>query len=178
LVPSTFLFLYQPSVCLCVSRVRAYLTTNQQHGIPCLIKRGPLPDWPVWTRAQMEGSAAARGEGSSEDKKETAPPEESASALCPTISSQISSPIGSPISSPISAEERKDYEDRGNSIAIRQDDSSATITTAESTEPEPSVEEQYNRVMAMLKERTESLLRRARTPTTPVGSPQRREGTQ
>ncbi len=29
LVPSTFLFLYQPSVCLCVSRVRAYLTTNQ-----------------------------------------------------------------------------------------------------------------------------------------------------
>jgi hypothetical protein len=74
LVPSTFLFLYQPSVCLCVSRVRAYLTTNQQHGIPCLIKRGPLPDWPVWTRAQMEGSAAARGEGSSEEKKKTAPP--------------------------------------------------------------------------------------------------------
>ena len=73
MVPSTFLFLYQPSVCLCVSRVRAYLTTNQQHGIPCLIKRGPLPDWPVWTRAQKEGSAAARGEGSSEDKKETAP---------------------------------------------------------------------------------------------------------
>ena len=32
LVPSTFLFLYQPSVCLCVSRVRAYLTTNQQYG--------------------------------------------------------------------------------------------------------------------------------------------------
>ncbi len=33
LVPSTFLFLYQPSVCLCVSRVRAYLTTNQQIGL-------------------------------------------------------------------------------------------------------------------------------------------------
>ena len=32
LVPSTFLFLYQPSVCLCVSRVRAYLTTNQHFG--------------------------------------------------------------------------------------------------------------------------------------------------
>ena len=31
LVPSTFLFLYQPSVCLCVSRVRAYLTTNQHY---------------------------------------------------------------------------------------------------------------------------------------------------
>ena len=81
-----------------------------------------------------------------EDKKETAPPEESASALCPTISSQISfpigSPIGSPISFPISAEERKDYEDRGNSIAIRQDNSSETITTAMSTEPEPSEEDQ------------------------------------
>jgi hypothetical protein len=55
----TFPFPSQLSVCLCVSRVRAYLTTNQQHGIPCLIKRGPLPDWPVWTRAQMEGSTAA-----------------------------------------------------------------------------------------------------------------------
>ena len=45
LVPSTFLFLYQPSVCLCVSRVRAYLTTNQQlfllkdeYRCPCLIR--------------------------------------------------------------------------------------------------------------------------------------------
>ncbi len=183
LVPSTLLFLYQRCFCLCVSGVRAYHTTNQQHGIPCLIKRGPLPDWPVWTRAQMEGSAAARGEGSSEEKKETAPPEESASALCPTIrsqiSSQISSPIGSPIGSPIrspirspiSAEERKDYEDRGNSIAIRQDGSSATITTAESTVPEPTVQVQFKSVLAMLKERTESLLRMARTPTTQVEVP-------
>jgi hypothetical protein len=40
-----------------------------------------------------------------------------------------------------------------------------------STEPEPSVEEQYNRVMAMLKERTESILRRGRTPTTQVEVP-------
>ena len=30
-VPSTFPFLSQPSVCLLVSRVRAYLTTDQQH---------------------------------------------------------------------------------------------------------------------------------------------------
>ncbi len=30
-VPFTFPFLSQLSVCLCVSRVRAYLTTNQQH---------------------------------------------------------------------------------------------------------------------------------------------------
>ncbi len=77
-VPSTFSFLSQlgVSVCLCVSRVRAYLTTtsNQQHGSPCLIKRGPLPDWPVRTRAQMEDSAAARTEGSSEEKRERAPP--------------------------------------------------------------------------------------------------------
>jgi hypothetical protein len=29
-VPFTFPFLSQLSVCLCVSRVRAYLTTNQQ----------------------------------------------------------------------------------------------------------------------------------------------------
>ena len=33
------------------------------------------------------------------------------------------------------------------------------------------MEEQYNRVIAMLKERTESLLRRARTPTTQVEVP-------
>ena len=35
-VPFTFPFLSQPSVCLIVSRVRAYLTTDQQHGIPCV----------------------------------------------------------------------------------------------------------------------------------------------
>ncbi len=76
-VPFTFPFLLvsQLSVCLCVSRVRAYLTTNQQHGIPCIIKRGPLLDWPVWTRAQMEGSAAVRAEGSSDEKDEKAPRE-------------------------------------------------------------------------------------------------------
>ena len=34
-VPFTFPFLSQLSVCLIVSRVRAYLTTDQQHGIPC-----------------------------------------------------------------------------------------------------------------------------------------------
>ncbi len=46
---------------LIVSRVRAYLTTDQQHGIPCFLKRGPLPDWPVWTREQMiSGGAAGR----------------------------------------------------------------------------------------------------------------------
>jgi hypothetical protein len=73
-VPFIFPFLSQLSVCLCVSHVRAYLTTNQQHGIPCLFKRGPLPDWPVWTRAQMEGSATARGEGSAQRRREREPP--------------------------------------------------------------------------------------------------------
>ena len=57
----TFLILSHLTVCLLVSRVRAYLSTNQQHGIPCLIKRGPLPDWPVWTRGLMlSGNAAER----------------------------------------------------------------------------------------------------------------------
>ena len=61
-VPFTFPFLSQPSVCLIVSRVRAYLTTDQQHGIPCFLKRGPLPDWPVWTREQMISGGAAERE--------------------------------------------------------------------------------------------------------------------
>ncbi len=36
----TFLFLSQPSVCLCVSRVRAYLTTNQQNLKASVNRRG------------------------------------------------------------------------------------------------------------------------------------------
>ncbi len=58
------------SVCLLVSRVRAYLSTNQQHGIPCLIKRGPLPDWPVWTRGLMVSGAAAERENCSVEGQE------------------------------------------------------------------------------------------------------------
>ncbi len=73
-VPFTFPFLSQPSVCLIVSRVRAYLTTDQQHGIPCFLKRGPLPDWPVWTREQMISGGAAerqdRGDEAESDKPE------------------------------------------------------------------------------------------------------------
>ena len=68
-VPFTFPFLSQPSVCLIVSRVRAYLTTDQQHGIPCFLKRGPLPDWPVWTRERMLSGAAAGGEGSQDERE-------------------------------------------------------------------------------------------------------------
>ncbi len=133
----------------------------------------------------MEGSAAARGEGSSEEKKETAPLKRArqlfAPQLVPKLAPQLVPQFVPQLaSSPISAEERKDYEDRGNSIPIRQDDSSATITTAESTEPEPTVEEQYNRVIAMMKEKAEAMLRRDRknTNNTGGGSPQRREGTQ
>ncbi len=70
-VPFTFPFLSQLSVCLIVSRVRAYLTTVQQHGIPCFQKRGPLPDWPVWTREQMiSGDAAEREDREDEAEKD------------------------------------------------------------------------------------------------------------
>ena len=51
------------------------LTTNQQHGILCLIKRGTLPDWSVWTRAQMEGGDAEDGAGKTEEKEGEAPKE-------------------------------------------------------------------------------------------------------
>jgi hypothetical protein len=66
-VPFTFPFLSQLSVCLIVSRVRAYLTTDQQHEIPCFLKRGPLPDWPVWTREQMISGGAAEREDRGEE---------------------------------------------------------------------------------------------------------------
>jgi hypothetical protein len=71
----TFLMLSHLTVCLLVSRVRAHLSTNQQHGIPCLIKRGPLPDWPVWTRGLMlSGVAAEREDSSVESRKGQSPP--------------------------------------------------------------------------------------------------------
>ena len=71
----TFLILSHLTVCLLVSRVRAYLSTNQQHGIPCLIKRGPLPDWPVWTRGLMlSGNAAEREDSSVESREGQSPP--------------------------------------------------------------------------------------------------------
>ena len=66
----TFLILSHLSVCLVVSRVRAYLSTNQQHGIPCFIKRGSLPDWPVWTRGIMLSGAAAEREDSLVERRE------------------------------------------------------------------------------------------------------------
>jgi hypothetical protein len=70
-VPFTFPFLSQLSVCLNVSRVRAYLITDEQHGISCFLKRGPLPDWPVWTREQMiSGSAAEREDRENEEERE------------------------------------------------------------------------------------------------------------
>ena len=70
-VPFTFPFLSQPAVCLIVSRVRAYLTTDQQHGIPCFLKRGNLPDWPVWTREQMiSGDAAEREDRGNETESD------------------------------------------------------------------------------------------------------------
>ena len=72
-VPFTFPFLSQLSVCLIVSRVRAYLTTDQQHGIPCFLKRGPLPDWPVWTREQMISGGAAEREDREDEAERDKP---------------------------------------------------------------------------------------------------------
>ncbi len=72
----TFLLLSCLSVCLCVSRVRLpYHYNNQQHGIPCLTKRGPLPDWQVWTRELMiSGDAVEREDSSGEgDEGQTSP---------------------------------------------------------------------------------------------------------
>ena len=72
-VPFTFPFLSQPSVCLIVSRVRAYFTTDQQHGIPCFLKRGNLPDWPVWTREQMISGDAMEREGRGDEEERDKP---------------------------------------------------------------------------------------------------------
>jgi hypothetical protein len=104
----------------------------------------------------MEGSAAARGEGSSEEKNETAPPGESATTHSP------------PISSAISDEERKDYEERDNSLAIRQDNSAAMIRTARSTETEPSLEEMVSMTRVTMSANAESRQRLDGIPTTQV----------
>ncbi len=81
----TFLILSHLTVCFCVSRVGAHLSTNQQHGIPCLIKQGyPLPDWPVWTRGFMLRGAATEGEDSSDKRVEgQSPPNQPHGAQSP-----------------------------------------------------------------------------------------------
>jgi hypothetical protein len=65
--------------------VRAYFTTNEQHGTPCLPKRGPLPDWPVWTRERILSGAAAGGEGSQDEREREDSPlqDKSVEALTP-----------------------------------------------------------------------------------------------
>ncbi len=69
---SRFLILSHLTVGLLVSRVRTYLSlsTNQQHGISCFIKRGPLPDWPVWTRGLMLRGVAAENQGGLVERRE------------------------------------------------------------------------------------------------------------
>jgi hypothetical protein len=194
-VPFTFPFLSQLSVCLCVSRVRVYLTTNQQHGIPCLFKRGPLPDWPVWTRAQMEGGASACGEGSAEEKgkeepprvarnhrailenskaikkrweghaarcedegfsgrrsPESAPLDESAPALRPTIMAEKPGDDGFP-------------ENKGRAPLPK-------IMAARSGEPEPSLEEKVRQIRVTMSARAETIsVLGIGAPTTQVESP-------
>ncbi len=67
--------------------MRAHLTTNQQHGMPCLPKQGPLPDWPVWTRERMISGAAAERKGSQDEKERGQPPQDKrAEALTPVLS--------------------------------------------------------------------------------------------
>ena len=81
----TFPILSHLSVCLVVSRVRAYLSTNQQHGIPCFIKRGSLPDWPVWTRGIMllSGAAAEREDSLVESREGQSSPKQPHGTLTP-----------------------------------------------------------------------------------------------
>jgi hypothetical protein len=153
---------YLSCLSVSVSRVCAPTLplTNNTGSRPRLIKRGPLPDWPVWTRAQMEGSAAVRREDSSGEKNETAPLEESATALSP------------PIKPAISAEDLEDYEGRGNSPAIRQAMSATTITIARSTEPEPSLEEKITMIRVTMSAKAESRQRLDdSTPTTQAEFP-------
>ncbi len=54
--------------------LRTLPLTNAQHGIPCFLKRGPLPDWPVWTREQMISGGAAEREDR-EDEAESDKPD-------------------------------------------------------------------------------------------------------
>ena len=112
-VPFTFPFLSQPSVCLLVSRVRAYLTTDQQHGIPCFLKRGNLPDWPVWTREQMiSGGAAERGER--EDEAESDKPDST-----PQITKHAPDKIEGALSSALSPEHASDKR-KGAPVSLKE----------------------------------------------------------
>ncbi len=62
------------SECLLVSRVRTYLSTNQQHGIPCLIKRG-YPPWLASLDPWDYVKRQCRGEGGQfRERERTAPP--------------------------------------------------------------------------------------------------------
>jgi hypothetical protein len=92
----------------------------------------------------MEGSAAARGEDISREKSETVPLEESATALSP------------PMRTAISAEWRKDYEERGNSLTIRQAMSAATIMTTWTAKLEPSLEEKVAMIRVTMSAKAES----------------------
>jgi hypothetical protein len=96
-----------------------------------------FPDWPVWTRAQMKGSAAARGEGSADDERESAPLDESAPALHPTIMAEKPGDDESP-------------ENRGR-VPLPK------IMAARSGEPEPSLEEKVRQIRVTMSARAETI---------------------
>jgi hypothetical protein len=80
--------------------VRAYLTTNEQHGIPCLPKRGPLPDWPVWTRERILSGAAAGGEGSQDERERDDSPPQDKSVEALTSGLSLRAPSGLSLRAP------------------------------------------------------------------------------
>ncbi len=101
-----------------------------------------------------------RAERAVQERRARLPLEESAKALSPTIRPAI-----------ISIEEFEDYEGRGNSPTIRQARSAATITTARTTEPEPSLEEKVTMIRVTMSEKAESRERLDGTPTTQMEPP-------
>jgi hypothetical protein len=85
----------------------------------------------------MEGSAATRGEGSAEEKRESAPLDESAPAPCPTIMAEKPGDDESP-------------ENRGRAPLPK-------IMAARSGEPEPSLEEKVRQIRVTMSARAETI---------------------
>jgi hypothetical protein len=101
----------------------------------------------------MEGSAAARGEGSAEEKRESAPLDESTPALHPKIMAEKPGDDESP-------------ENRGRAPLPR-------IMAARSGEPEPSLEEKVRQIRVTMSARAETIsVLEIGAPTTQVEPPQ------
>jgi hypothetical protein len=68
--------------------------------MPCLPKRGPLPDWPVWTRERMLSGAAAGGEGSQDEREREDSPPQDKSVEALTSGSSLRAPSGLSLQAP------------------------------------------------------------------------------